>query len=420
MTDPREPAKNNPQQNEKKHNQVKNQGQVNIKSVHPPKPVKKTPARTARKVQVEVDHAQQKAAARKSNIITFSILTAVVLIAVAVTVFLVGILPMQRTFLTVGSEKVNTSYFLKRVVASPSKDLNTTLQLLSEELIIKQQAAANGVTPVTAQDIDTYLRNQAKGTNDTISDPDFNKWFKQQLASTGLSSSEYRDVIADEIQQQRLTDILSKDMKTTVPQVHLLATTFTTEDAATAAKAKITGSSDFATVANANGQTNGGDQGWTPIDLLPSNLQTVAAALELNVCSAPTAFVQQTGATTTGIVTSYALLMITEKADARQLTDNQITAEKNQILINWINTQEKTIKTTIHGLNSSGAGLDVATTTWLNSKVAKLVSKLPKITPTTTPATTTPASTTTTTTGVTTTPAGTTTTGIATTTGTAP
>jgi nitrate reductase NapE component len=421
MTNPREPAKNNPQQNEK------NKNQVNIKSVHPPKPVKKTPARVERKAQVEVDHAQQKAADRKNNMITFSILTAVVLIAVAVTVFLVGILPMQRSILTVDNENVKTSYYLKRVVATSNRDPNSTLQSLVNELTIKEKGAAEGVTPVTSQDIDTFLRNEAKGTNDTISDADFDKWFKQQLSATGLSSSDYRDIISREIQQQRLSDILSAKVSDSMPQIHLWWMVFSSQDSANAIKTKVDGGTDFTTIAadsTTTGWVNGGDQGWMPLSIINAQLQSTVTTLDVNKCSAPVSVVQSSDTSGTNLTTRYVLLWISEKSDSMKVTADQLTTLKNQALSDWERTKQAAEKITVHGLNGA-TSLDSATLTWINSKVARLVSKLPKITPTTTPATTTTTAASTTTTTVTTTPATsttgtTTTTGTATTTGTTP
>ena len=420
MTNPREPAKKTSQQNENKQNPV------NIKSVHPPKPVKKTPPRAGRKAQIEVDHAQQKALARKNNIITFSVLTAVVVIAVAVTVFLVAILPMQRSILTVDNQNVKTNYFLKRVVATSNRDPSSTLQSLINELTIKEKGAAEGVTAVTSQDIDTFLKNQAKGTNDSISDADFNKWYKQQLSSTGLSSSEYRDIVSREIQQQRLSDILSAKVQDTAPQVHLWWMVFSSNDAATAVKTKVDGGTDFATIAadsTTAGWVNGGDQGWMPLGIINAQLESAVAGLDVGKCSAPVSVVQSSDTTGSDLTTRYVLLWISEKSDSMKLTSDQITTLKNQALSNWETTEQGKEKITVHGLNGA-TSLDSATLTWINSKVNKMVNALPKVTHATTSVTTTPTSATSTTTTQTTTAptTGTTTTptGATTTTGTAP
>ena len=133
---------------------------------------------------------------------------------------------MQTAILTVKNDNVKTGYFLKRVVANPNGDVSSTLQLMAVELIIKQQAAANGVAPVTDAAIDAYLREESDSslssntttdsttttsttttptttptnsttttgstttptTTTTMTDAQFNKWFDEQLANTGLSA----------------------------------------------------------------------------------------------------------------------------------------------------------------------------------------------------------------------------------------
>jgi hypothetical protein len=394
MTNPREPAKKNSQQNEKKQNQP------NIKSVHPPKPVKKTPSRTGRKAQIEVNHEQQKAAARKNNLITISILTAVVLIVVAVTVYLVGILPMQRTMLTVGTENVSARYFIKRTVASASRDPLQIEQGLVNEMTVKQKAAANGVALVTAQDIDDFMRNQAKGTNDSISDADFNAWIKKQLGYTGLSESEYRDIMSREIQQQRLSDILATKVPDTAPQVHLWSMVFSTQQAANAVKALVDGGTDFTKLASTDttGWINGGDQGWNPVDAINSQLQSAVNNLSVGKCSDAISVVQSADATGNNVTTQYVLLWISEKSDSMKVTDDQLKILKNNALSDWLRTQEASEKIAFYGLNGSTT-MDTATTNWISSKVKKLVAKL--VIPTTTP---TPATSTTTSATVPTTP----------------
>ncbi len=312
------------------------------------------------------------------------------------------IMPMQRTILTVGNDKVSTGYLIKRAVANPYGDVTSTLQLLTAELIIKQQAATYGVAPVTDQAIDSYLRGEANSslssntttssmstptTTPTLSDAEYNKWFNEQLANTGLSAKEYREVAGREIQRQRLTNILSADIPPTMPQVHLWAIVYGSNSTALVAKAKIDGGADFVTLAVAAGQTNSGDQGWIPLAILPTDLRTAASTLEVGKCSDPVSYVQSSSTSSSGTTTSYFLLMISEKSDAMPITADQLTILKNNALTNWLNTQASATKVTFHGLRGSTT-LDTQTSTWLNYHVQKLAKKRPS-TEVTTPTTTT-------------------------------
>jgi hypothetical protein len=292
-------------------------------------------------------------------------------------------MPMQRPILTVNNEDISTGYFLKRMVANPGADVNSAVQGMEAEVIIKQQAAANGVVPVTAKDVDNYMRDQAKGTNSTISDADFNKWFKQQLENTGLSASEFREVMSREVQRQRLMDILAYDMPSTAPQVHLWAMVFNSNTAALTAKAKLDGGADFATVANTLGQqTNGGDQGWAVTAMLPNEITTAISKLDIGKVSDPVAYTQSSTSASSGNVTSYLLVKITEKDDNRTLSDDEVTMAKQQVLYNWLTKQLSAATIVIHGLKGSTT-MDSQTSSWLNYQAQELLKKRPSETSTT-------------------------------------
>jgi len=299
----------------------------------------------------------------------------------------------QSIFLTVNNENVSGGYFLKRVVANPSGDIASTIQLLEVELIVKQRAAADGVAPVIEQDIDGYLRNESQGTNATITDAQFNKWLDEQLKNTGLSLKEYREVIGREIQRQRLTDILSANIPTSMAQVHLWAIPFNSNSAALAAKIRIDNGTDFAIVANTiAGQTNGGDQGWLPLSVLPSALNTAASTLEVGKCSDPVAYTQSNSSSSSG-TTSYVLLLISEKSDSMSVTPSQLAVLKNNNLNNWLNLQLQSTTITLHNRNGTPVNgltgtLDNETLTWLNNQVKQLLNNLPSTETTATPTTT--------------------------------
>ena len=433
MTNPSEPVRKTPSHAAKKRNRP------NIQSVHPPKPVKKTPSRAAKKsAQASGTSRPVKTNAKRRNIIAVASIAMVVVIIAALAYYLIAILPMQSVILTVNNDNVKTGYFLKRVVANPNGDVTSTLQLLEVELIVNQQAAAVGVAPVTDLAIDAYLRDEANSTlstntttdststtttttasdttpttgttttptttTPTMSDAQFNKWFKEQLANTGLSAKEYREVAGREIQRQRLTDILSANIPSTMAQVHLWAIAFNSNSAALAAKAKIDGGTDFATVANTiAGQTNGGDQGWLPIAVLPASLETAASTLDVGKCSDPITY--SPSSTSGSTTTSYVLLMISEKSDAMAITADQLSILKNNSLNNWLNQQLQTTKVTLHNKNGTTADgitgtLDNTTLTWLDYQQKKLASKRPTSTQTTTTPTTTTQVTTTSNTAV--------------------
>jgi parvulin-like peptidyl-prolyl isomerase len=385
----------------------------------PQKPIRKNTSRNIKGAPQPTKPQIKKKPILNKTAITIASIALVVALVAGTFYYLVAVMPYQRTILTVEKDNIKTGYFLKRIVANPNNpDTTTALQNLTAELIIKQKAPGLGVATVTAQDIDTFMRDLAKGTNDTISDTDYNTWFKERVLNSGLSTKEYREVAAREIQRQRLIDLLSGNISSVTPQIHLWAIVLNTEADALKAKAKIDGGEDFATVAkdvsiDTTVQENGGDMGWLPPDVLNSQLSSAVSTLEVGKCSDPVAYAQQDSTSSTGSTTSYVLLMMSEKSDAMEITSDQLTVLKYKALTEWLNTQASAMKISVHGLNNS-TYIDTQTSSWIDFQVqklkAKLSSKLAKITPSST-STSTSTPTTPTTTSTTTTPTTTPTTG---------
>jgi hypothetical protein len=421
MTNSPESSRKQPSRSERKKNRL------SIPSAHPPKPVKKTLSRAERRVsQVGTPPPPPKINKTRRLIITLSsILVAIALIAGA-AYYLIVLAPMQHVLLTVGNDNVDTGYFLQRVVANPSgSSITSTIQLVISEIIIKQQASAEGIAPVTSQDIDSYLRTKAETslaasaatdntntttttdqttptdttttdaataaattTPTTISDSDYNNWLKQQLANTGLSLKDYRQVVVYDIQRERLTAILSATIPSSLKQYHVWAMYFNSNAAAVTAKAKVTSLSDFNTVANTNaGQTNGGDLDWMPLAVLPLQLETVAANLALNTCSDPITY--QTGSSIDGsLTTTYWLLWLSDESDSMAVTPGQLTQLQNNSLDNWLNSQAQSVTITLHDrngtvINANTGTLDNDTLTWLNYEIQKYLKRIPTQTTTT-------------------------------------
>jgi hypothetical protein len=292
------------------------------RSAHGPKQIRRTPSRAAR--QAAQSAAQPKTAVvntRRRMIITISAIAAVVILVAVFAYYLIVLAPMQRVLVTIGSQDISTGYFLKRMVANPNGDVPTTVQALEGEYIVTQQASGLGVAPVTEDAITAYLRDEAKTTYPDLTDAQYNTWFQQQLTNTGLSAKEYRTVASHEITRTRLTDILSASIPATLPQYHILAISYSTLSAANAAKTKLDGGADFATMATATGATNNGDLGFWPVQALPSQfVDTVKAAVTAtdtanpvvnSAVNAPITYTQGSTSSSSGTTTSYVLLKVT-------------------------------------------------------------------------------------------------------------
>ena len=367
--------------------------------IHPPRPIKKRPPRKTKAAAKAAAVPQKKKPRTRRTALIISSVALVVAIAAGAIYYLAGVMPYQRVILTVGSANVKTGYFLKRVVANSTSDPAATLQSLTTELLVQQAAPDYGLVPVTPEDIDTALRDAAKGTNDTITDADFATWLKEQLANSGLTEKEYREIVGRNIQTQRLAEIVSANVQSIVPQVHLWAIILSTNDAAVAAKARIDAGESFSAVASdvsidATSKANGGDLGWMPPDILSTQLSSTADSLDIGKCSDPVTYVQQNSSSSTGTTTTYVLLMVSEKSAAMQATADQVTMLKNKAMGDWLNARTQTTAVTIHGLNGSTT-LDSQTSAWITYQVQKLIKKRPSTPSTATIPTTSPTTTTT-------------------------
>jgi parvulin-like peptidyl-prolyl isomerase len=344
---------------------------------HPQKPIKK---RAPRQTKTGAASAQNKVKSSKFRLVlTIAAIVLFLVIVAGTAYYMVAVQPFQRVILSVGNENIKTEYFLKRIVASQGMTADTVLQSLIVERVITQQAVSMGFPAPTSAEIDDYLRNIARGENETISDTNYDIWLQEQQDNTGLTIEEFRDIAASEFQAQQIQDFIGSNVNTQVPQVYLWVIILGDQEAATAAKARIDGGESFQTVAqevstDTTTKDKGGDLGWQVTELLSSQITSTLETLDIGKCSDPVTFTQQDN-TSGAVSTSYLLLMVSEKSVAMQVDETQLSQLKYKAFLDWINEQEAKTEIVVHGLNGSDT-LDEQTTAWIDYQVTKLVKKL--------------------------------------------
>lgn len=348
-------------------------------STHPPRPVKKRSSRINKTAAAKTIITQKKKESNRRIIFIVVAIVLVVIIAAGLFYYLVNVMPYQRVILSVGNDNIKTGYFLKRVAARYDSDVSATIDGLTNELLIKQAAASFGLLPATEEAINTYLYDQARGENETISDEEFNTWLNDQLASTGLTEKEYREIIGSSILAGRVQEIVTANVSSVVPQVHLSIIMLDSDEAATEAKARIDGGEDFATVAkevslDTSSKENGGDLGWLPTELLSSDMSSVIDVLDIGKCSDPFPYIDQSSSSSTTLSMTYLLFMVSEKSTAMEVTDEQLNSLKYYAMLDWLESEKATTQVTFHGLHGS-TYLDNETLNWLNFEVQKLIKK---------------------------------------------
>jgi foldase protein PrsA len=360
-----------------------------------------------RKVQPVIDNLPETADAkrrrRKNNTI---------LISSAILAFIIGVsvlgwyLAYKRPLLTnvaaVNGKKISVDYILRRCLMSIyNASTNTTtgnadplgmIQSILQEQIVEQDAAKPPYNiKVTEADIDQALRSEANLSSSdtstttttpihTLTDTEFNEWYRQTLNNTQLSDKELRELIKVNIMEQRLNTYLADNMPTTADQVHLWDIIVSDQTQAADIKQRIDNGEDFSTIAkelsiDTSTNAQGGDMGWVPLKVLDANLEYTANKADIGMVSAPlqlsTVLQQDSSSASTA---PFYLLMVTEKATTKEIDNaNYISALQGRLLQDWIDTQmsSKENKIELHGRGSSG-GYDSSTNAWILYQIERL------------------------------------------------
>lgn len=302
---------------------------------------------------------------RWTTIIVVAMVIAIILIIIGFFYHREYVAPFNRTIITVDSTTIDAGYFLKRARLAGSA--TSALQGLTNELLIKL-AAPQYVGEVSPEDIDQELRRIARGESENISESEFEEWYRQQLNETRFSDAEYRDVTAAGLLATRLQEYLAERMPTVAEQAHVHIITLNTYEDAVKTRARWEAGEDFANLArevstDSEAGENGGDFGWLPSGVLISTLDYEAFNLSTSNVSAPLAFASDPSSEEV----SYCLLMVSEKADAREIDEKYLPVLESKLLQDWLLQQMQT-----HNISYNyNSEIDA----WINWQLSKMTDK---------------------------------------------
>ncbi len=325
---------------------------------------------------------------RRKTLVIASVVIAVIMVIVGIFYYFSGDARYSRlTVITVDDTSIKMDYFLRRTKLA-GNDPTTMLQQLAIEQIIKQKAP-DLVGEPTPSDIDTVLRSIAGSSNsedvtENLTESQFKEWYHQELKASGLSDTEYKDVVRTNLLDYALQQYLAEKVPTVAEQVHLNIIELKTSEDADKAKTRIKAGESFAAVArevslDTQTKENGGDDGWVPRGVTIFDSQIFS--LPIGEVSEPVPYYSQTGTTTsdssnpTSTPDAYYLLMVSEKASSRQVDENNLEILKSMALYNWLSTEIP-----LHNIISN---VDSETLAWINLQLAKMPTPEPM--PTTTP-----------------------------------
>ncbi len=279
---------------------------------------------------------------------------------------------LRSTVIQVDDSSIRMDYFLKRVRLA-GVDPTIILNTLTNEELIKYGAVQYGIE-VTPSDIDQAIRTASASSENisgNISDSEFKKWYSQELDETGLSDAEYKEITRITILANRLRDYLAERIPTVAKQIHLHTIMLKTYEEAQKARERWAAGEDFATLAkelsvDENSREKGGDLGWIPRGVMAYQYDEIAFNLGTDNVSDPVPFYpnsSNTSGTSQTDTAYYALLMVSEEANSREIDDDAQKALQYNALDNWLYDEAKYHKISLNLTSASYA--------WVNWQLAK-------------------------------------------------
>jgi len=302
-----------------------------------------------------------------TGFIIASVVIAIILIIVGVFYYQERIAPFHQPIITVDNISINMDYFLKRTRLAGA-DPMSMLDSLAKEQVIKLEAPRY-VGEVSAEDVDQAMRY----ASNTTSESEFKAWYRQTLNESGLSDSEFKDITRTSLLSALLHEYLAERVPTLAEQIHLHAIILATLEDAEKTRARWEAGEDFADLArevslDEQSRDKGGDLGWFPRGVLDYNIEYAAFNLSTDNVSESLAYYDVSDTSSTEPLYWY-LLMVSEKAAARELDENSLQALKDNALDDWLSAEWKLHEIHWHGLHSEN--FDSETYAWINYQLAK-------------------------------------------------
>ena len=303
---------------------------------------------------------------RRTGFIIASVVIVLILVIVGVSLY-INSAPFRRTVITVDDTSINMDYFLKRIRLASADPMDMIMWLTNEQFI--KIEAPRYVAEVSLEDIDQELRRMASGESETISENEFKEWYRQILNETDLSDSEYKEIVATGLLTGRFNAYLAARVPTVAEQIHLHSVVLNTEDMEKIWEKDDAGEDvdEFISEIWQDKQSEGTveDLGWLPRGILVSSwFDEVAFSLTVGDVSEIVPYVADAEAEEI----FYYLLMVSEKAEAREIDEDPLQILKDQVLEVWLLAEREFHEIGWYGLKN---GFDDYTYKWIQLELAK-------------------------------------------------
>lgn len=307
---------------------------------------------------------KQRPSGRRTFIVITLVFLAVIAVSIVIGFYFLVWKDLWRPVLRVNDETINMDYLLRRLEyynnTYGTYDIDAMLITIIKEEVIRQRVP-DYYLEVTPDEIDERLRDTARGENETISESEFNVWYRNELNATRLSDAEYRELTETYILREQLEEYLRANVPTEIEQVHLYVIFLQSGEDAYAALDRIADGEDFSELAqeisvDEESAEQGGDIGWWPyLGGLPENLEFWAFSLEVGQVS------DVIGLDEEGQI--YAICMVVERQSDHEIEEAKLENIKNNIYNAWMNNELDTLDHEIF--------LDSKTVSWIDWKLAQ-------------------------------------------------
>lgn len=222
------------------------------------------------------------------------------------------------------------------------------VNLLMENEVIRQFAPDLGIG-VSEEEITADIRKTTMGekkpddpTPQEQLDREFKERYRRLLSSTRLSEEEHRRLVRSSLLREKVRERLSTETPSVAPQYHLYQLTVKNEQLAKEARTEFergVAFKDLVAKYSTDSETvrKEGEVAWFPKGIYPQ-LDEVAEKLKVGELSETRNEVVP-GAPGQGGTVQYTLYMVSERAEARELTDDQQKLFKEQALQKWVAEQ---------------------------------------------------------------------------------
>ena len=200
-------------------------------------------------------------------------------------------------------------------------------------LLIREEIARRfaGEFDIAASE-EEILQEIATRLGITADDETFDVVFQQELARSGLSELEFRDMIEAAVLQIKLLEMFEAELSPSAESVRYRQIVVSTDETAQEIRDQIEAGEDFAALAAENSldvetKDSGGEVGWVPRGVLDASTEELVFALEPNEI------------TTIPLPQGVVVIEMQEKAEDREVEEDQRTSLARRAFDSWV--QEK-------------------------------------------------------------------------------